>query len=489
MSDEIFNTNSNQDNKSGFRKWIVIIGIALLGILILLILWPRINKIPKNNNESHSTETEHSSNEVVLEADTLKTIEMQTVEATERSITSLLHVTGTIEANQQQAQQVTPLISGRVEYVYVALGDRVKKGKVLAEIASPQIAEMHGKLHESETRLAIAERNLARVRQPENRASVLQAKAKLDEAEATLNRTRKLIDLGAGAGKDLTAAEAIYRTAKAEYDFQSSITLNREVQEAQAAVETAQVDVAHIRDGLRAFGAPVPEGKQHSHDRDTSLVPLRAPLSGTVTERTVNVGAGVETGKFLFTIANITNIWVIANVPETQVRLLRIGTNAQVRTAGSEEVISGRINYIDPTLNEETRTARVRVEIPNPDEHFKIGSFVEITFGTKSTNSVVDTKTLVIPDEAVQRIGERTIVFIPKDVGDHYEGKSENKEEAKEEKKEKLIKFEVREVKLGDITEGLRHITEGLNAGEQVVTKGSFTLKTQLMKGELGEEH
>ena len=84
--------------------------------------------------------------------------------------------------------------------------------------------------------------------------AVIQAKAKLDEAEATLRRTRRLIELGAGAGKDLIAAEAAQKSAKAEYDYQNNISVNREVQQAQAEVETARVDVGHLRQSLSDIG-------------------------------------------------------------------------------------------------------------------------------------------------------------------------------------------------------------------------------------------
>ena len=178
---------------------------------------------------------------------------------TERPAVALLQSTGTVEANQQQSQQATPLVGGRIERVNVSLGDHVRAGAVLAVIASPQIAQMHGKLHEAETQQSLAERNLQRVLRAENRAAVLSAKARLDEAEATLRRVRRLVELGAGAGKDLIAAEVAQRTARAEYEFQSNIALCREVQEARAAVETARVDVAHIRDEMRALGARCPK--------------------------------------------------------------------------------------------------------------------------------------------------------------------------------------------------------------------------------------
>src|SRR5260370_36073118 len=102
---------------------------------------------------------------------------------------------------------------------------------------------MRGNLRAAETKLSLAQRNLTQVQRSENRVAVLQAKAKLDEAEATLRRTRRLVELGMGAGKDLVAAEAAYKTAKAEYDFQNNIALNREMQQAQADVETARTEV------------------------------------------------------------------------------------------------------------------------------------------------------------------------------------------------------------------------------------------------------
>jgi membrane fusion protein, heavy metal efflux system len=151
--------------------------------------------------------------EVMLTPETREAAGIEIEGVTERPAVALLRVTGTVETNQQQTQQATPLVGGRVERVNVVLGDTVRAGQVLAVISSPQIAQPHGKLHEAETTLALAERNLQRVTRAENRVAVLSAKAKLDEADATLRRTRRLIELGAGAGKDLIAAEAAYRTA------------------------------------------------------------------------------------------------------------------------------------------------------------------------------------------------------------------------------------------------------------------------------------
>lgn len=447
-------------------------GLLALGLALAFFLWPRgesADSKQRQAKEEHAGEA-HKEGTVELSAEALAAAKIETALVTERQAGALLRVTGTVEANQQQVQQVTPLVAGRVARVYAALGERVRAGAPVAVISSPQIAEMHGKLHEAETRLEAAERNLARVQKAENRAAVLAAKARLDEAEATLRRTRRLVELGAGAGKDLLAAETVHKTAQAEYEFQSNIALNKELAEARAEVDTARVDVQHIRDGLRAFGAPVAADEQDHHQRDTSLVILRAPAVGMITERLVNAGAGVEAGKPLFTIANIATVWVIANVPEAQMSGLRNGTPAVVRGAAlGEQVIAGRVTYIGAALNEETRTAPVRIEVANPQERLKIGMFVEVGLQVGAGAKDARESELVIPDEAVQRNGERSIVFVPR------AGEAGH--------------FEVREIEIGGVSDGLRRVISGLQAGERVVTKGSFTLKTQLMKGELGEEH
>ena len=196
---------------------------------------------------------------------------------------------------------------------------------------------------------------------------------------------------------------------------------------------------------------------------------MRAPVSGKVTERSVNAGAGIEAGKPIFTISNISTVWVIANVPEGQVNALRVGTPAEVQSATiGEDGIAGRITYIDTTLNEETRTGRVRVEIANPGERLKIGMFVEVRFQTGAAgDDSASVDELVVPDEAVQRIGDRAVVFVPKEGEEGH--------------------FEVREVELGGSVEGFLRVISGLATGDRVVTKGSFTLKTQLLKGEMGE--
>ena len=455
------------------RTIVIVAVVALVAIVAIYALFLRSNgngaTAVNVNTETAAGEAEHGAEEgeeVKLTPEALAAAGLEIEGVTQRPAVSLIKTTGTVETNQQQTQQASALVSGRVERVNVGQGDVVRAGAVMAVISSPEVAEMHGKLREAETRLRLAERALQRVQRAENRVSVIQAKAKLDEAEATLRRTRKLIELGAGAGKDLIAAEANFKTAKAEYEYQNNISVNREVQQAQAEVETARVDVGHLRQSLQTLGDPVATQARDTHTTDISLVTLRAPVSGTVVERLVNAGAGIQAGVPLFTIANISTVWVIANVPESEVGKVRVGIPAEVRSAAlGETAMAGRVNYIDPRLNEETRTARVRIELANPGERLKAGMFVEVGF--EAGTAAAGGEELVIPSTAVQRIENRSVVFIPKD--------------------DEPGAFAVREVELGGEVEGYHRVISGLKLGDKVVTKGSFILKTQRLKGEMGE--
>lgn len=465
---------------SNKRMVLIVALVALVALAAILFLWSRRQNNTKTVAETAKTTAtdadghaagggEHGAEEgaeVRLEPEALTSAGLEYEGVTQRPAVALLRVTGTVEANPRQTQQVSPLVGGRVERVNVAVGDRVGAGSVLAVISSPEIAEAHGKLREAETRLETAQRNLTRVQRTENRVNILAAQARLDESEATLKRTRRLIELGAGAGKDLIAAEAAYKTAKAEYDFQSNIPLNRELQEAQAAVRTAQVDASHLRQSLAALGAPVPAGTRDDHRQNISLITLRAPASGLVTERAVNAGAGVAAGTTLFTLSNLSSVYVIANVPEAQVGSVRQGTPAEIRsTALGDTVLRGNVSYVDPQLNEATRTARARIEVANPGERLRAGMFVEVGFQT--TTGEATGEELVISAEAVQRVENKTIVFLPKD--------------------DEPGAFEAREIEVGGESDGYVRVLSGLKMGEKVVTKGSFILKTQMQKGEMGE--
>ncbi len=462
--------NSSSGSGSGsMRAWIITaIVLGLLAVVTAVWIWSKGSadeKIAVDVKQSEHKEGE-TGKEVKLDPDALKSAGIEIEGVTSRPAVALLEVTGSVEADPQQTQAVSPLVPGRVEKVYVAIGDRVSAGQTLATIASTEITEAYGKLHEAENRLDIVRKNLQRVRRSENRIGVLTAKAKLDEAEATLKRTRRLIELGAGAGKDLIAAETAHKTAQADYDFQRNITLNKEIQEAEGEVKSAEIDFNHQRRSLQSLGVSLREGDDDA--RNVALVPIKAPLSGLVSERLVSAGSGIQAGQQMFTLSNISSVWITASVPQQQLSLINIGSLAAIKTSAlGDQTINARVTYIDPGINEDTRTAKVRLAVQNPGERLRAGMFVEVGFQT-GTDSATGEE-LVVNSEAVQRVGEKTVVFVPRD----------NEPGA----------FEVREVETGGEVNSYTRIKSGLKLGEKVVTKGSFTLKTLLQKGELGEGH
>ena len=447
--------NRPPSHSKGWLVTGVVIGIAAV---LCLVLWFALSKRTVTENPAEEKK-EGSSTTVELENGGHGTPGLQLVTVSDKAPTSTFSVAGTVEPNQQQLQQITPLVSGRVENIFVALGDYVKRGTLLVRIDSPQVAELHGKLHEAETKLHLATINLNRVQQAANRVSVLKAKATLDEAESTLKRTKQLVSDGLTARKDLVAAQSEHVRAQADYNFQKDISLNKEITEAKAELQTAQTETAHIRDGLKALDAHLgSEGKGSEHD--ISKIELHSPIAGTVIERFVNPGAGFEQGKPLLTIANTSILWVIANIPENLMAQIHIGSPAKV-LLGSKTV-TGKVSYIDPRLNEDTRTSRVRIEIANPAQKIQVGSFAQVEF-----SSAINTQSAVfVPEAAVQTVEGKPVVFVHDKTG----------------------KFSLRNVKAGTASSGFVQIFSGLSLGEEIAANGSFILKSKLLKEQFGDE-
>jgi membrane fusion protein, heavy metal efflux system len=391
------------------RRDLMMMAAGLLLAFIAFGVWTALR-----DGDEAATETEQtaapqaSADELTVSADILKAaaIEIATVATKPRA--ERVTASGTIEPNELQIQDVTPLVSGRVERLSVVEGTNVRAGTVLLTMSSPEVAELQGNLRAAEARLA--------------------------EADATLTRTRRLVELGAGAGKDLVAAESTQRAAQAE--------------------------VAQFRQRLAAFGGSASsEGTAVA-----STTSVRAPSNATVIERLVNPGQWIEAGTAVVKLANLSTVWVMMNLPEARLPAVQVGAPVEIRVAALDNaVIVGKVGYIESQLDPETRTAPVRIEVPNPGQRLRIGMFVEVAIEGRRTGG----DQLMIPSTAVQRIGERTVVFVPLD---------------------EAGKFQIRDVELGAESESSRIVITGLRAGERVVSKGGFTLKSQLLKGQFGED-
>lgn len=436
------------------RGWLVALLLVGLAVACSAFLWFNLSKqAPKVEEEKEEVAKSNT-----VELSKQNATEIATIVASASRPAGNFSVTATVEANQQQLQQITPLVSGRVRNIYVSLGDNVAPGTLLLKIDSPQVAELHGKLHEAETRVKLATLAVKRVKESASRVNILKSKASLDEAEATLKRTKQLVSEGLTAKKDLVAAQSEYDRAAADYNFQKDVSLNREVAEAQAEYSTATTEADHLVDGLRALDAHLPkEGQTKNHD--ISTIDLRSPIAGTVIERFVNKGSGFEQGKPLLTIANTSNLWVMANVPEKQMAHVRVGSAARILI--DDKTVTGTVNYIDPRLNEDTRTARVRVEIANPGNKLKAGNFAQVEFQEPSEYASV-----YVPESAVQTVEGQRVVFVKVSDG----------------------QFAVRKVTTGLTVSDMVPVLTGLKPGEVVAANGSFVLKSKLLKEQFGDD-
>jgi RND family efflux transporter MFP subunit len=196
----------------------------------------------------------------------------------------------------------------------------------------------------------------------------------------------------------------------------------------------------------------------NSPSQVVSKVRVPAPISGVITGRSANLGQVVGMGQELFVVTDLSQVWVIGDLYEQDFQAVRMGSEAAMTTpAYSGLTLRGRVTYIDPRVDPQTRTAKVRVEVANPEGRLRLGMYVTITFTTRD-----GARQVVVPSTAIQAIGERSVVFLP--VVDE-EGT-----------------FVQRTVQVGPSHDGLSAILNGLQPGETVVTEGSFLLRAELLR-------
>jgi cobalt-zinc-cadmium efflux system membrane fusion protein len=183
-----------------------------------------------------------------------------------------------------------------------------------------------------------------------------------------------------------------------------------------------------------------------------------APIAGVITSRMANLGQVVGMGHELFVVTDLSQVWVIGDLYEQDFQTVHVGSNAVMTTpAYPGMTLHGRVSYIDPRVDPQTRTAKIRVEVPNPQGRLRLGMYVTVAFTTRGGE-----RTVMVPRAAVQAIGERQVVFVP--VQDE-EGK-----------------FVARTVQVGPPRGDFATIRSGVEPGEEVVTEGSFFLRAELLR-------
>jgi cobalt-zinc-cadmium efflux system membrane fusion protein len=260
------------------------------------------------------------------------------------------------------------------------------------------------------------------------------------------------------------AGESVaHRTYQREKDlFARRISAEREVLAAEAALASATSERRTVESRLQALGVSV--STAGSTGSTSALLPIRSPIQGTVIERNTTIGAPVGADTVLFKLADLSTLWLVAKVPETTMRDIRRGDTVTVKVdALPNQPVFGRVSYIGATVSDTTRTVDVRVDVPNTTDQLKPGMFARAQFATRGARDRSDR--VLIPQVAVQELKGKHVVFVPRTDGG----------------------FDIREVTVGASIGDDTEVLSGLKAGDTIVTSGSFTLKSQAVRGETGE--
>jgi RND family efflux transporter MFP subunit len=345
--------------------------------------------------------------EVVLSPEAVSRAGIKTApaEAVVSEVTAQLP--GTVTADAYREVKVVSLVGGIVTKVHVELGATVKRGAPLATLFSPELAEAQTKY--------------------------LSMRAMLAADHHKLQRTQELVAIGAVSRQELEEITALHASHETEV----------------AAARQRLLLLGLSRAQVEALTNP---------NQIVSDVTVPAPSAGVITARSVNLGQVVSMGQELFVVTDLAQVWVIGDLYEQDFQTVQVGAEATLTTPAYPNLtLRGRVTYIDPRVDPQTRTAKVRVEVHNTEGRLRLGMYVTLAFTTPG-----EERTVVIPRSAVQTIGERQVVFVP---APDEEGK-----------------FLARTVQLGPLRGDRVAIRNGVQPGEVVVTEGGFFLRAEMLR-------
>ncbi len=366
-------------------------------------------------------EEDHQDSEesiVVLTAETEAAASLETALAQMRSLGNQLETTGLVGFDEDQLAHVGPRISGRVEKVLASLGDEVKAQQALAQIDSIELGR--------------------------SKSEYLQARARHQLSSETLRREETL--------------------------YADRISSEQEVLSARSALLEQEAAFASAEETLHLYGLGQDEVDRLNYDDPkASLFTLRAPFGGTVVERHVTRGELVAPGTNLFTIADLSRVWVWIDIYEGDLANVHLDDDVEVRVdAFPAETFNGKLSFVAHQVDPETRAVRARLDVSNSGSRLKSGMFARIRLtDPHSGGGGPISLSVVVPETAVQRDGDEFIVFVA--LGNHQ--------------------FVRREVEIGSRAPGWTEILAGIEAGDEVVVQGAFMLKSEAAKGEMGEGH
>lgn len=327
--------------------------------------------------------------------------------ATMAQISVIQKVAGRIEANEQRTMRIGSSVTGRITQVLAEVGDRVQAGQPLARLSSPELTAAQ--------------------------LAFLRAQSSTKLAERSVERAQQLVTADVIGSAELQRREVELSVARAEL---------------RAA--TDQLRLIGLSDTmiqrLRETGAL------------TSEVAITASRTGVVVERKVSQGQVAQPGDPLFTVADLSNVWVVGALPEQDANSVQLNQQVEVEVpALGAQKLKGRIVFISDTVQQDTRTVPIRTAVDNP--RFELKPQMLATLHLNGTT----VKQLAVPAAAVVRENDKDYLFVK--VGDH--------------------RYRLTEVQLDPAAGELRPVRKGIDEGTPIVVDGSFHLNSQRKRAEL----
>jgi len=403
----------------------LLIGIVALALLVAALVW-----FQRKPEEATEQAVAGDPNIVELSAEAQRNANLEVAEVSERPMERMLVATGVVAADQNREAHLRPLSRGVANRALVQLGDRVERGTPLLAYDNIEMGELSGEY-----------------------ISLLN---ELQRLQAQTEVSRRLVE----RARELLKVEGI---SQKEFELREA-----EYQQAQSAVKSKQAEMERVEEKLHRLGVSDDDLKDlvsagpRTH-RKSSPDLMRAPFAGVVTKYDVAPGELLGPEREVFTVVDTSVVWVLADIYERDLGKVREGLTARVKVpAYPDKVFTGKITYVGDVLDPDSRTAKLRCVVANPDGRLKLEMFatVEIPLPVRE-------EAIVVPAAAVQVVGDLQVVFVQK-------GETQ---------------FEKRVIETGERSGDWIEIRSGLRPGERVVTMGAFYVKSALLKDQIsGEE-
>jgi membrane fusion protein, heavy metal efflux system len=331
-----------------------------------------------------------------IPADQMNHVELLTVNP--GTMTHTLRLTGTVAYNAFKTTSVISQVGGPVSKILVVPGDHVKMNQPMLEVSSPDYSQ--------------------------------------------------LLDGYLKAADSYRLADKLYKRAQDLYAHQA--IAQQDLEQAESSRTQAQADLNAAEQGMRILGIKNPEDLAKAPS--SALIPVLAPIAGEVVDRLVSPGQVVQAGQTqAFTISNLSTVWVMANVYQADLQYVKQGDDVVVQTDAFPQSFHGKISYVSPALDPNTRTLQARIVVDNPGEKLKRDMYCTVTVTAGVLKNV-----LLVPNAAVLR-DENNEAFVYVLTGDNEFGR--------------------RGVVLGEMQNNQTQILKGITPGDKVVGNGSLFLQ------------